>query len=111
MGTAVQPKIREESCELEGKPYVQLSSLRGMFFGFDEAVRMGVPEEAAWEFLSGHARIEFGIIFGFAGFPFSDGAKLAIANAYEKIFKPDWKERIMDKEAIQQSVREITGLA
>ncbi|HPG41275.1 MAG TPA: phosphogluconate dehydrogenase C-terminal domain-containing protein [bacterium] len=76
---------------------------------FLEAVKMGVPEEAAWEFLSGHARIEFGIIFGFAGFPFSDGAKLAIAKAQEKIFKPDWKERIMNMEAIKHSVREITG--
>jgi ketol-acid reductoisomerase len=77
---------------------------------YDEAVKLGVPPEAAWEFLSGHARIEFAIIFGFTGFPFSDGAKLAIANAYEKIFKPDWKQRIMDIEAIKQSVREITGL-
>ena len=77
---------------------------------YDEAVRMGVPAEAAWEFLSGHVRIEFGIVFGFTGFPFSDGAKLAIAKAYEKIFKPDWKERIMDTEAIKHSVREITGL-
>jgi D-apionate oxidoisomerase len=76
---------------------------------YDEAVRMGVPEEAAWEFLSGHARIEFGIIFGFTGFPFSDGAKLAVARAYDKIFKPDWKERVMSIEAIQHSVREITG--
>ncbi len=76
---------------------------------YDEAVNMGVPAEAAWEFLSGHARIEFGIIFGFAGFPFSDGAKLAVAKAYEKIFKPDWKERIMNPEAIKHSVREITG--
>ncbi|MCA9890350.1 MAG: semialdehyde dehydrogenase, partial [Anaerolineae bacterium] len=58
---------------------------------YDEAVKMGVPAEAAWEFLSGHARIEFAIIFGFSGFPFSDGAKLAIKQAYEKIFKPDWK--------------------
>lgn len=77
---------------------------------YDEAVKLGVPPEAAWEFLSGHARIEFAIIFGFTGFPFSDGAKLAIANAYEKIFKPDWKQRIMDIEAIKQSVREITRL-
>jgi D-apionate oxidoisomerase len=77
---------------------------------FDEAVRMGVPEEAAWEFLSGHARIEFGIIFGFAGFPFSDGAKLAISRARDRIFKPDWKERIMDRDAIKRSVREITGM-
>ncbi|MCK5738863.1 NAD(P)-binding domain-containing protein [bacterium] len=77
---------------------------------YDEAVKMGVPEEAAWEFLSGHARIEFGIIFGLAGFPFSDGAKLAVANAGDKIFKPDWKEKIMNLEALKKSVREITGV-
>ena len=75
---------------------------------YDEAVKMGVPPEAAWEFLSGHARIEFAIIFGFSGFPFSDGAKLAIKNAYEKIFKPDWKENIMNLDALKKSVAEIT---
>jgi hypothetical protein len=76
---------------------------------YDEAVKMGVPAEAAWEFLSGHARIEFAVIFGQAGFPFSDGAKLAMARAYEKVFKPDWKQKIMDLDAIKQSVAEITG--
>jgi hypothetical protein len=75
---------------------------------YDIAVQMGVPAEAAWEFLSGHARIEFAIIFGVSGFPFSDGAKLAIRNAYEKIFKPDWKESIMSLNAIKRSVAEIT---
>jgi hypothetical protein len=77
---------------------------------YDEAVKMGVPAEAAWEFLSGHARIEFAIIFGFSGFPFSDGAKLAIANAYEKIFKPDWKQNIMNLDALKHSVAEITDI-
>jgi hypothetical protein len=75
---------------------------------YDEAVKMGVPEDAAWAFLSGHIRIEFAIIFGKAGFPFSDGAKLAIQQAYDKIFKPDWKENIMDLDALKHSVREIT---
>jgi hypothetical protein len=75
---------------------------------YDEAVKMGVPAEAAWEFLSGHVRIEFAIIFGMSGFPFSDGAKLAIARAYEKIFQPDWKEKIMDLDALKLSVAEIT---
>jgi D-apionate oxidoisomerase len=75
---------------------------------YDEAVKMGVPAEAAWEFLSGHARIEFAIIFGFSGFPFSDGAKLAIQRAYDKIFKPDWKQNIMNLDALKQSVAEIT---
>ena len=75
---------------------------------YDKAVEMGVPAEAAWEFLSGHARIEFAIIFGFSGFPLSDGAKLAIKNAYEKIFKPDWMDNIMNLEALKRSVAEIT---
>ncbi|MCC7207469.1 MAG: semialdehyde dehydrogenase [Anaerolineae bacterium] len=75
---------------------------------YDKAVEMGVPAEAAWEFLSGHIRIEFAIIFGLSGFPFSDGAKLAIKNAYEKIFKPDWMQNIMNLDALKRSVAEIT---
>jgi hypothetical protein len=75
---------------------------------YDKAVEMGVPPEAAWEFLSGHVRIEFAIIFGMTGFPFSDGARLAIAHAYEKIFKPDWMENIMNLDALKRSVAEIT---
>ncbi len=74
----------------------------------DEAVKMGVPEEAAREFLFGHIRIELAIVFGLAGFPFSDGAKLAIEQAYDKIFKPDWKENIMNLDALKKSVEEIT---
>lgn len=75
---------------------------------FDKAVEMGVPADAAWAFLSGHIRIEFAIIFGLSGFPFSDGAKLAIKNAYEKIFRPDWMQNIMNLDALKRSVAEIT---
>lgn len=75
----------------------------------DEAIKLGVPEEAAREFLFGHIRIELAIIFGFAGFPFSDGAKLAIQQAYDKIFLPNWKDNIMNMDALRKSVGEITG--
>ena len=75
----------------------------------DEVVAMGVPEDAAREFLLGHLRIEVAIVFGYAGFPFSDGAKLAIAQAYEKIFKPDWKQKVLDLDALRESVNAITG--
>ena len=74
----------------------------------DEVVAMGVPEDAAREFLLGHLRIEVAIVFGIAGFPFSDGAKLAIAQAYEKIFRPDWKEKVLDLDALRESVYAIT---
>jgi len=75
--------------------------------GMEQVVAMGVPEEAAWDFLSGHIRIELAIIFGLAGFPFSDGALLAIEKAKERIFRPDWKENVFDMANVQQSVREI----
>jgi hypothetical protein len=75
---------------------------------FDEAVRMGVPPKAAEAFLMGHLRTEIGIVFGYAGFPFSDGAKLAIKHAYDKIFKPDWKAQIFTREALKESVAQIT---
>jgi D-apionate oxidoisomerase len=70
--------------------------------------QMGVPREAAEAFFFGHIRIELAIVFGISGFPFSDGAKLAIKNAYDKIFLPDWKENIMSLTPLKQSVAEIT---
>jgi hypothetical protein len=74
----------------------------------DKAVSLGVPEDAARAFLFGHIRIELAIVFGFTDFPFSDGAKLAIAQAYEKIFKPDWQDAIFDSQALTESVNQIT---
>jgi hypothetical protein len=76
---------------------------------FEEAVRMGVPRDAAFDFLMGHLRIELAIVFGFAGFSFSDGAKLAIEQARDRIFSPSWKESVMDLDSLRQSVAEITG--
>jgi len=73
-----------------------------------EAIRMGVPERAAREFTLGHIRTELAIIFGYAEFPFSDGAKLAMERARERIFLPNWKENVMSLEQIRASVREIT---
>ena len=48
----------------------------------DEAVRRGVPEQAAKDFIEGHLTIEIAILFGhLPGAQFSDGAKRAIENA------------------------------
>jgi hypothetical protein len=75
----------------------------------DEVVnRMGVPAEACDAMLSGHLRIELAIVFGFAGFNFSDGALLAIRNAQQRLFAPDWKESVLSLDAIRTSVKEIT---
>ncbi|HAX99560.1 MAG TPA: semialdehyde dehydrogenase [Candidatus Atribacteria bacterium] len=77
--------------------------------GFEEVVKMGVPPDAVLGFLWGHLRIELGIVFGMAGFPVSDGAKLAMQKGKELIFCPDWKEKIFDIKNIEKSVVEIVG--
>lgn len=74
----------------------------------DEAIRLGVPADAARDFLLGHINIELAIIFGEAGNPFSDGALLAIERARSVLFKEDWKEQIFDPDRIRASVEEIT---
>ena len=83
--------------------------LSAVYEAYEKVVgEMGVPQEAAWAFMMGHLRTELAIVFGYAGFPFSDGAKLAIANAQSRIFKDGWKENIFNIESIKHSVHEIT---
>lgn len=76
--------------------------------GMDEAISMGVDEQAARDFLMGHLRIELAIIFDQAGFPFSDGALLAISRAKDRIFRSDWK-KVMSLESVKTSVDEIVN--
>jgi D-apionate oxidoisomerase len=73
----------------------------------DEAVRMGVPEEAARDFLLGHLKVELGIVFQlFEGAMFSDGAKKAIEEAKVSLFRPDWK-KVFERGAMLESIRKI----
>jgi D-apionate oxidoisomerase len=74
----------------------------------DEAIRRGVPEQAAHDFMLGHLNIELAIAFGI--FPegrFSDGALHAIAQAKPLIFKEDWLERVFAPENVLKSVKDI----
>ncbi len=73
----------------------------------DEAVRMGVPEAVAQDFLFGHVRCMMGEVFLLDGATLSEGAKLAVAEAKEQIFQPDWM-KVMKIENIKESVRKIT---
>ncbi|HEX4807358.1 MAG TPA: phosphogluconate dehydrogenase C-terminal domain-containing protein [Bryobacteraceae bacterium] len=76
----------------------------------DEAIRRGVPAEAARDFVLGHLKVELGIVFElFEGARFSDGALQAIATAKQRLFQPDWK-RVFEPEAVMESIREITGV-
>ncbi|MFD1507047.1 semialdehyde dehydrogenase [Georgenia yuyongxinii] len=74
----------------------------------DEAVRRGVPADAARAFILGHIGIELAIIFGEIDSPFSDGALKAIAGARSILFKDDWK-RVFDSDVIDASIAEIVG--
>lgn len=72
----------------------------------DEAVRRGVPAEAARDFLLGHINVELAILFGEVSSPFSDGALKAIEQAKSRIFQPDWK-KVFEPDNIQASIEEI----
>ncbi len=74
----------------------------------DEAVRRGVPREAAMDFMLGHLNIELAIAFDvFPEGKFSDGALQAIAAAKPLIFRDDWLERVFSPDAVMASVKEI----
>jgi hypothetical protein len=77
----------------------------------EEAIRRGVPPEAARAFLLGHINIELALVFGeLTGASFSDGALKAIEEAKKRLFQPDWK-KVFEPEEILASVRKITGVA
>lgn len=75
----------------------------------DEAVRRGVPPEAARDFLLGHVRIELAIVFGELDWQFSVGAKRAIEEARGVLFRPDWR-RVFEPEELRASVERIAGV-
>jgi hypothetical protein len=74
----------------------------------DEAIRRGVPAEAARDFLLGHINIELAILFNEIDWQFSTGAKRAIEDAKRMIFQADWK-KVFEPDKILESVAKITG--
>jgi hypothetical protein len=73
----------------------------------EEAVRRGVPAEAAREFALGHMNVNVGILFGYLDTDFSDGAKLAVARAKDSLLRPDWKH-VFEPENVLAQVKAIT---
>ena len=74
----------------------------------DEAIRRGVPPEAARDFLLGHVNIPLAIIFGEISSPFSDGAKLIIEYGKRRIFRPDWKG-VFEPDSVKEQVKTIVS--
>lgn len=74
----------------------------------EEAVRRGVPREAARDFLLGHINIELALVFEeLKTARFSDGALKAIEEAKTALFRPDWKS-VFEPDRLMASVRSIT---
>lgn len=73
----------------------------------DEAIRRGVPAEAARDFILGHINIELAILFEEIPVPFSEGAQKAMARARAQIIQPDWK-KVFEPENIRACLEEIT---
>jgi pyrroline-5-carboxylate reductase len=74
----------------------------------DEAVRRGVPREAAHAFAMGHIKIAAAIVFGEIGSPFSDAARKAVERAKGLLFRPDWKN-VFDPESNRECLEMITA--
>jgi D-apionate oxidoisomerase len=74
----------------------------------DEAIRRGVPAEAARDFLLGHIWIELAIVFNETPWHFSAGAQKAVEDAKPMLFQPDWK-KVFEKKCLRESVERITA--
>ncbi|MGB0867888.1 MAG: phosphogluconate dehydrogenase C-terminal domain-containing protein, partial [Granulosicoccaceae bacterium] len=109
--TIYKPVMRAHRCTIEQMAILEpgLSESVGATFAMvlaeatDEAVRRGVPRQAAEDFLLGHLSILLAVAFG----RFSDGCLLAIEEARPVIFKDNWLEKIFDPAAIKASVDAI----
>jgi len=114
--TIYAPVARSHRCTLENIAVLEpaLSETVGatlclaMRDALEEAVKRGVPRDAAMDFMLGHIQIELSIAFGiFKEGKFSDGALHAIAEAKPLIFKDGWLDRIFSPEAVLSSVKDI----
>ncbi len=75
----------------------------------DEAVKRGVPAEAARDFILGHLNVELAILFDqLPGVRMSDAANKAVEAAKKKIFAPDWR-KVFDRDEIAKNIQAITS--
>lgn len=75
----------------------------------DEAIRRGVPPEAAKDFMLGHINVQLAIVFEQIDWKMSEGAYLVIREAMKRIFQPDWKG-VFNPPEIKQSVKKICAV-
>lgn len=75
--------------------------------GFDKIVELGVPEDAARDFVLGHLRIQIAVLFKEVNGSFSDAAYKISKRAKPVLFRENWK-KIFEMTDIREQVRDIT---
>lgn len=75
----------------------------------EEAIRRGVPREAAEDFMFGHIKVELGIAFGRTSFPFSDGAILISEYGADKLLNPHWRSLFDPEQVLEQTQKIVRG--
>ncbi len=76
--------------------------------GYDRIIDLGVPEEAARDFVLGHLRIQIAVLFKEVNGSFSDAAYKISKRAKPILFKENW-QKIFEMDDIRQQVRDITN--
>jgi D-apionate oxidoisomerase len=75
--------------------------------GYDRVVELGLPPQAARDFLLGHLRIQIAVLFKEVNGTFSDAAYKISKRAKPLIFKENW-QKIFEMDDIREQVRDIT---
>jgi D-apionate oxidoisomerase len=75
--------------------------------GYDKVVELGLPADAARDFLLGHLRIQIAVLFKEVNGTFSDAAYKISKRAKPLLFKENW-QKIFDMDDIREQVRDIT---
>ena len=68
-----------------------------------EAVKAGVPEEAAYDFMMGHVNVQLGIVLGRAGYNFSDACLTAIEYGRNRIIREGW-ESVFQPDSVREQI-------
>lgn len=76
--------------------------------GLDEVIRLGVPADAARDFLLGHLRIQMAVLFDeLPGAVFSDAANKALQRGLKEFIRDDWR-KVFEPDNLKDQITAIT---
>ncbi|WP_165972415.1 phosphogluconate dehydrogenase C-terminal domain-containing protein [Paenibacillus piri] len=75
----------------------------------DEAVRRGVPEAAARDFMLGHMNILLAVAFGEAKNPLSDACQIAVEYGKQHLIRDNWRS-LFEPESVREQIQMMLNL-